>query len=405
MMSKLVRGRSVWVVALMLAIGAVALLAGCGGSSSSSSESEGSTNSAETESGSATTAATEEEESAGGGESSAVEAAKAEFEKFIKPQPDIEIPPVPKKPPTGTKLTVVTCPLPVCRAETDPAKKAAEELGWSIEYLQTELTPEAYQATMDQVVAKPPEALSVIASIPYEVIEKQIKELAAKKVPIVAIAPIGIEPNEAGPVLGVVTGPPQFGQSGRLMGDAVVADHGEGAKTVFITDPSLKGVWGPVQEEFTKVVTGAGGEVEELQVEAAQIGKSIPTQVTSYVQSHSDVEYLAFALNDLTVGVPQALESAGLNESVKIVSRAPQPANLENIKNGVEWTSVAEENSAGGYRSIDQLVRAMQGVPLGELANPAGWAQIINSESVTETDAVPTTPGFPTVFQEAWHLK
>lgn len=397
-MSKLAQGRvTSFVVACVVALGFAGLLAACGGSDSTSSSGDATGSSTEaTETGTTASKTTV---------SPAVEEAEAEVAKYVKPQAQIEIPTLPAKPTAGTELTLVSCPLPVCRAETDPAKKAAEELGWKVEYLQTELTPEAYQATMNQIIANPPEVLSVIASIPFEVIEKPINELAAKGIPIVAIAPIEVEPSEAGPVQGVVTGPPQFAQSGRLMGDAVVADAGEGARTVFITDPSLKGVWGPTQSEFTKVVTGAGGEVDELQVEAAQIGKNIPTEVTSYAQSHPDVEYLAFALNDLSTGVPQALESAGLNESVKIVSRAPQPANLENIKNGVEWTSIAEENSAGGYRSIDQLARILQKVKLGDLTNPAGWAQIINSESVTETDAVPTTPGYPTVFQEAWHLK
>ncbi len=382
----------------------MALLAGCGGSSSSSSESttaesSGSTGSSEGETGSSTTAA------AKGGESAAVEAAKAEFEKFVKPQPPIEIPKLPKKPQSGVKLTLLACPLPVCRAETDPAKKAAEELGWHVEYLQAELTPEATQAAMNQIVANPPEVLAASASIPYEVIEKQVNELAAKNVPIVVIAPIGVEPSEKGPIYGAVVGPPELAQSGRLIGSSIVADHGEGAKVAYVTDPSLEGLWGPSEKEIMKVVEGAGGEVEVLNVELAQIGKQIPTQVVSYVQSHPEVEYLAFAVNDLTAGVPQALESAGLNEQVKIISRAPQPTNLENIKNGTEWASIAEENTAGGYRLIDQLARVLQKVPLGELANPKGWAQIMTAESVTETNEVPVTPGVPQVFQEAWHLK
>jgi ribose transport system substrate-binding protein len=396
-MSKLARGRSGWLVTLLLMVGAAILIAGCGGGSSSSSSSASETDGTGTK----TTAA---QTQSGGSDNPAVKKAETEFAKFVKPQPPIEIPPLSKKPPTGKKITILTCPLPVCQSETKPAKEAAEALGWKVTYLQTELTPEAYQAAMNQIVADPPELLSAITSIPYELIEKQIKDLAAKNIPIVLISPLGVEPSPAGPVKGIVVGPDQFAQSGRLMGAAVVNEAGEGAKTVFITDPSL-GVWNPAQAAFSKVVTEAGGEAEVLKVEAAQIGKNIPTQVTSYVQSHPEVEYLAFALSDLSAGVPQALESAGLNEQVKIVSRAPQAVNLENIENGTEWATVAEENTAGGWRSVDQLARLLEGEELGELANPAGWAQILTAESITETDAVPTTPGVPQVFEEAWHLK
>lgn len=397
-------GRLQWLVGVLLLALSVTVLVGCGGGGSSSSTGSSTTPRSEepAEEGSSEDASSKE--SASGPASAAVEAAEAEFAKFVKPQPEIEIPPLPSKPEAGKKITIVTCPLPVCQAATSPAKEAAEELGWKVKYLQTELTPEAYQATMNQVVADPPEVFSIIASIPVELIEKQLKELAAAEVPIVAIAPVGVTPSESGPVRGVTVGPPQFAQDGRLMGDTVVNDHGEGAKAVFITDPSLA-VWLPTQHEFTKVVEGAGGEVEVLDVEAAQIGKTIPTQVTSYVQSHPEVEYLTFALSDLAAGVPQALESSGLNEQVKILSRAPQAVNLENIKSGVEWASVADEDTAVGYRSVDQLARILAGEELGELANPAGWAQIFTSESVTQTKEVPQPPGFPAVFREAWHLK
>jgi len=398
-------GRLQWLVGVLFLALSLTVLIGCGSGGGSSTTANSSTTPSKEEASEAGSSEDASSETASSGpSSSAVEAAEAEYAKFVKPQPSLVIPPLPSKPPSGKSITIVTCPLPVCQAATEPAKKAAEELGWKVKYLQTELTPEAYQEVMNQVVADPPELFSIIASIPVEVIEKQLKELAAENVLISAIAPVGVTPNENGPVRGIVVGPPQFGQAGRLMGDTVVNDHGEGAKAVFITDPSLA-VWLPTQHEFTKVIEGSGGEVEVLDVEAAQIGKAVPTQVTSYVQSHPEVEYLAFAVNDLTTGVPQALESAGLNEQVKTISRAPQPTNLENIKSGVEWASVADEDTAVGYRSVDQLARSLAGVKLGGLADPAGWAQIFTSESVTETEEVPQPPGFPTVFQEAWHLK
>ena len=93
------------------------------------------------------------------------------------------------------------------------------------------------------------------------------------------------------------------------------------------------------------------------------------------------MKYLVFGFADLATGVPQALKAAGLADQVRIVSRAPQPTNLENIKAGTEFASVGEENAAAGYRAVDMLARKLAGgKPLDN--NPVGWHQIFTKKNV-----------------------
>lgn len=370
--------------AVALAVVAVALAA-CGGSSNS---------------GTGTTAS-----KSASADNPAVASAKAEYAKYVKQQPAIDIPALPSKPPAGKTVTIETCPLPVCKSETDPAVAAAKKLGWKVTYLQSALTPASYQTTVNQILANPTQLVAITPVVPNSFIDKQLAAFGAKRVPVVEIAPAGDLPSPNGPVLAAVTGPPSFGQSGRLMGDAVVADGGAGAKAVFVWDPSLASIWSPIKDNFTRVVQGAGGSVDVLKVNQMDIGKAIPNQVVSYVQAHPDVRYVAFALDDLDTGVAQALDSAGVAGQVKILSRAPQPANLANIKAGREWLSIAEENVSAGYRAVDQLARIVMGVDLGNLRNPAGWAQILTKDNIASTSAPPTTPGYPDVFLKAWHLQ
>jgi hypothetical protein len=387
-------------LSLITALLSIFVIAGCGSGGGSSTGATASSATNENEGGTENAAETE------GSGNAAVKAAEAEFAEYAKEQPPIEIPVLPKKPESGKTLTITTCPLPVCKSETEPAKEAAEELGWKVTTIEGALTPQAYQTTMSQVATNPGEMVAISPVLPNSFIKEQLDELKAKEIPIVQMAPAGDNPSPKGPVLAAVTGPPQFAKSGQLMGDAVVNDKKGAAKTVFIWDKALAGFWQPTLDEFKKVVEGAGGSVEVLEVSQEQIGKSIPTAVVSYVQAHPEVEYLAFALSDLATGVPQSLAASGLNEQVKILSRAPQATNIENIANGTEWLTVAEENVSAGYRSIDQLARILQGVELGELENPAGWHQIIDAENAGNyTEGVPTPKGFPEVFQEAWHLK
>jgi ribose transport system substrate-binding protein len=384
-MLRLRRARALAVgVALSTAMATV----GCG-SSSSSSSSQGSTNAA------ATT----------GASSPAVSAAKGALARYLKPQPPISVPALPKRPPAGLRLSVITCNIPVCLTESDAVVAGAKLLGWKVNVVQFNLTPEAYQAAWTQVVQSAPQLLSAIAIFPDAVVKQQILALEAKHVPYVGISPNTLDvPSAHGPMQAAVVGAPQYEQAGSLMGDAVVADADGAAKTAFIWDPANSGLWSPIKDSFSKVVSGAGGSVDVVDVSEQNIGKTIPGQIVSYVQSHPSVKYLAFALSDLDAGVPQALQAAGLAGNVKIVSRAPQASNLAALKSGAEWVEIGEENTAGGYRSVDQLARIVEHVPLGGLRNPAGWAQIFTKNNVPQTATAPVTPGTPAAFERAWHL-
>ncbi|RZU74950.1 hypothetical protein EV384_3450 [Micromonospora kangleipakensis] len=46
---------------------------------------------------------------------------------------------------------------------------------------------------------------------------------------------------------------------------------------------------------------------------------------------------------------------------------------MADVESGAQWATVHEENSAGGYRAIDQLARIAAGVDLGDLRDAVGW--------------------------------
>jgi hypothetical protein len=331
--------------------------------------------------------------------------AKAEFARFHVVQPPLAIPVLPKRPPSGLRLTLTTCPLPVCLAATNPAAAAAKLLGWTVRTIQAPYTPEGYQTAWNQVLQQPTDLIAASAVVPNSFISKQLAVVAQRHTPLVMfVPPAGDTPTSNGPVLAGVVGPPQFEQDGRLMADAVIADANGGPNTVWITDPAVV-IFKPAQSAFTQAVTATGGHVDELNVSLAGIGKTVPGQVVSYVQAHPNVKYLAFALDDLTIAVPQALKAAGAFNGVKILSRAPQPANLAAIKAGDEWASVADDDVSAGYRAVDQLARIVERVPLGDLRDPPGWGQILTKDNITETTAPPTPLGLPGAFLNAWHLQ
>jgi hypothetical protein len=292
----------------------------------------------------------------------------------------------------------------VCATTSKAQQASAEKLGWKVKYLTFDLTPESYKATIDQVVQDPPDLLAINALLPDSAIASQLAALQKAGTQIIETVPAGAEPKPEGPVEGVVASDPQFGQSGELMGSAVVADAGGPAKTVFVLDPALAGSLHAVTEGFTKVVTGAGGSVDQLKVNTAETGKAMPGQIVSYLQAHPDTKYLALALADYAAGVPQALKSAGLSDKVKIISRAPQASTMADIKSGAQWASVGEENTAAGWRANDLLARLAANVDPGDLRNAAGWHQIFIADNTKDTSTAPQATDFEAVFEKAWHL-
>ncbi len=333
--------------------------------------------------------------------SPALAAAEARYKQFVQPQPAPNVPTLPTRPPSNRTITIQTCPLPVCKTTTDAARAAALKLGWKVTYLQSDLTPQAYQTVLSQIVQSPPQLLALSPLVPNSFITKQLATLQKVGTKIVEMAPAGDSPNASGPVQGVVAGAADFSFRGGLMGDSIVADaHGK-ADTLFVWDPSLASIWDPEKAALTKVVTDAGGNVDVLKVSQANIGKTIPAQVTSYLQSHPNVKYVAFVIADLAIGVPSALKSAGV-PSVKIISTGPQASTMADIAAGNQWASVGQENAAAGYRAIDQLARLTMNIPLGPLANTAGWTQIFIKGNVTQTSAAPSPDGFPQNYLKAW---
>jgi hypothetical protein len=329
--------------------------------------------------------------------------AQAEFAEF-QSQPLETIPALPTAPPADKTMTLITCSLPVCATLADGAADAAEKVGWKLTTLNSNSTPEGFVSAMNQVAANPPDALSYIGTLPDSSVKDQLAKIAAAGTKIVTISPIGDPLATPGPVKAVAGGVTDVAQSGRLMGDAVVADAAGRANSVFVWDPTFAGAWGPIKESYDEVLNSVGSKPGVLEVSNANIGKTVPSQIVSYLQAHPDTKYVALAIVDYNTGLDAALKAAGLSGKVKIVSRAANTSALAAIEDGTQWASVGLELAAMAYRSVDQLARLVMDVPLGARVDVPGWQQIYTEENVSQTDEAPEPPDYVKLYETAWHV-
>ncbi|GAA3942371.1 hypothetical protein GCM10023085_25190 [Actinomadura viridis] len=330
--------------------------------------------------------------------------AEAAYAKFTQRQPAPPVPTLPAPAPGGKRLAVVTCSIPVCVTLSDGAEEAARKLGWTVTTLQSNSTPQGFVSVMNQVAADPPDALAYIPAVPDSSIRPQLAKLQAAGTKITQISPLADVLTPNGPVGAVVFGQNDAALTGTLMGQAVVADADGPVKSVFVWDPSFTGSWGPIKDAYQKVLKGAGRQAGVLEVSNANIGKTVPGQIVSYLQAHPDTKYVALAVVDYNAGLDAALRAAGLSGKVKILSRAADASSLKAIKAGTQWASIGLELAAAGYRAVDQLIRLMTGVPLGDRADAPGWQQIYVKGNVTQTSAQPEPPGYAQTYYAAWRL-
>jgi len=328
--------------------------------------------------------------------------AKTAFAKYTEIQPAAAVPALPAPAPTGKRLVLISCSLPVCATLADGAVVAAKKLGWNIQVLNSNSTPQGFLSVLDQVVANPPDGLIYIAVLPDSSIKSQLNKLHAAGTKLAVLAPQGVPMMP--PVGGAVLGEKDASFTGNLMAQSVIADADGPADSVFVWDPSVKGAWGPIKDAYVQEMKAAGGNAGVLEVSNANIGKTVPSQIVSYLQAHPETKYVALCVVDYNAGLDSALAAAGLSGKVKIISRAADAASLKAIDAGTQWASIGLELAAAAYRSVDQIVRMIAGVPLGDRADAAGWQQIYTKDNITQTSANPEPPGYAKAYYAAWHV-
>lgn len=181
-MSRTPRWKAVLVVVAALLVAAGLAACGGGGSSSSSSTSESSEAPAEETGGETKGAADEGEGGGGSNEEIAAESLKV-AEEHIKSAQIGPTEPIKNPIPKGKKLIYVNCGQPACTTQGEYFAEAAQVLGWTVEEIAAEPTPQSIQASFEEVVRKKPDGVASAGFGPA-LYPKQVKALNEMNIPI-----------------------------------------------------------------------------------------------------------------------------------------------------------------------------------------------------------------------------
>jgi ribose transport system substrate-binding protein len=373
----------------VLALGAsLIVLSACGSDDSSDSDSAAS--------GATSTA------SAG---SDQVAAAKASVEKF-KAEKDFV---GPGSGPEGVKdknITVIACPLANegCTKAAKAVETAGKLLGWKVNIVDGQGSPQASSAAMKQAIAAKTEGIALVA-IDKEMVSGVLPAAQKAKIPVVSFADNNVPGDGPDNVFAVVGLDADV--LGTMIADWMVADSDGKASVAMFNAPELS----TIQQRYDaskKVIDGCDGcEVGVTQnFQLATSATQLPLLTTNVLTKHPDADYLWNPSGGLGSLQATAVDQSASKGKVKTVTFDCVSTNLKQIRAGdsslVACAGTGEVQS--GFAIVDQLNRAFAGEPRAEEGDTIPF-HLIDKANAPEPDVGwPGDPGFEEGYKKIWGL-
>ena len=303
--------------------------------------------------------------------------------------------------PTGKRVVYMQCGIPVCVAVGDIMQQAAQALGIKYSRVNTGATAEDIVKAWTQVANSPPDGV-LATGAPTVLYSAQLQQLAAAHVPVVIWA---MTEGVGNGIVANLEDSTFFSNAAKLMADwlAVNAGAGGGAKVLYVDAPEFL-VAAPMKAAFKDELTAdcSSCTVDSIDVKIADVGTQVPSRVVSYLQQHPDVKWVVPAAGDFAIGVPAAMQQAGIT-GVQLVSQSGSPVNYGYIKDGSEALDVGHPLGMLSYRAIDALARAMTGQPVPTYTPIPRW--YITKDNVGSFDASKPwvgPSGFDSAYRKLW---
>jgi len=373
------RFRVTSVLALAFALAALLAIAGCGSSDDDSGTSGGDT------------ASTEAAASPG------VKAAEEQIAEYMEPPTDLGVSEPLSETPTGKRIAFLESGAPAGKQLGDAMEAATAALGTEFTRIPAGLSPQTILKGWSQILADPPDAV-IFGGFPTAIMMPQLEKMKELGVPVLTAYT-----DEAPGLTIAVVGEPQYEATGTSLANFVTAESGGDATTLLVTNRDIPGLL-PQREWVEKVYKQncTGCELDVIEAPLDGIGRTIPGEVVSYLQSHPDTNWIVFGVPEFLAGVPQAIKAAAIDD-VQGVTQSETPLVFEYIANDELMTAtygISLEFSS--WNLVDSAARAIVGDPPRE-PGPSP-AQFLYEEDMTFdlSKPWPSVENFKEKFEELW---
>lgn len=329
-------------------------------------------------------------------------AARAALAKYSERPARIPVTvPVGKKIPEGKKIDFILCGVQSCKDLADFFTAAAGELGWTVNQIATQGTPESVQAAYEQSLRDKPDAV-VASGFPRAVYTKQLAQLKAAGIPVIQ--------SNADDVVGdgislLKNGPKDVGIQGEMIASWVVSDSGAKADTVYFDLPAYT-ILKPVKDGFAAKYREwcEGCALDSVDVPITAVGKDMPDRVVSYLRSHPKVTHVVFSLGLLNVGVPAALKTAGITGKHLVVN-VGDAQSYQYIQGGLTDGAMALNSHETAWLQADALARHFTGQSMDVDQKAVLPNMLVTKDNLPSADGdFPLVEDYQAQFKALWGL-
>ena len=338
--------------------------------------------------------------SSSGASAAGVAKAKDFVTKVAARPTTVGLPAIAKEVPAGKKITFISCGVEACEVQGDILKQGAAELGWTLEAIGTDGSPEQLQNAFETALRQGSDAV-ILNAVTRATVAKQIEEAEKKGVPFVTCC--SVEQTGEG-ILYNASPPAQSVRIGEALAAHIVSDSDGEASTLFVNIsafPILKHLGESFKGSYRKFCPDCG--YDSIDIPLASLGKDAPDRIVSFLRSHPKVDYVMLSVsNALGAGLPAALRAAGLADKVKLVGQSADTQTMQDLQAGNVKAIVPFDYYAVDYLMLDSLARHFAGVEVPDIKPPL-W--ITTPETIPDGATkgnVPVVVNYRDEFKTAW---
>jgi ABC-type sugar transport system substrate-binding protein len=339
-------------------------------------------------------------DSAAGGNADISAAKQLSTDSATRPTQITQSKPIDKPIPTGKKITFISCGVEACAVQGPILAEGAQLLGWSVNQVGTDGSPEKVQNAFQAAVRGGANAV-IINAADKDALAAPIANAKSKGVEVVTCCSLAEQGKD---VLFNTGTPEQNAEIGKMLAGKVVSDTGGKANALYANVSAfaiLAAVGTTFESEYKKLC--ADCKYAKIDIPLTSLGKDAPDRIVSYLRSHPDVNYLVLSESgSLGPGLPAALQAAGLGDKVKIVGQGGNQQVYQDVGSG-KISAVTPSSLYGyDYSMLDALARKWAGVPV-EQTPPEFWLMTKeNMPASINGPAFPIVEDYKTQWAKLW---
>lgn len=300
--------------------------------------------------------------------------------------------------PSDKTIGFVSCGADVCIELGNALTAAADALGWTTQIISTDGSVEQVSNAWRQLANSDVDAVYG-SGYPREIFEGSLQQLEAKGVPVVMCCTV----DEPGNGITVMQGQSaDYGPLAELWAASVTVDSGAAGEVLYVSNPGFS-----TQEDMTRYFKEDLAEmcpdctIQDLEIPLSAVGTESSNRIVSTLRANPDIKHVVVAYGGVTVGLPAALETAGLGD-VKIIDQSATLQGYQYIATGEQLGTVVYPYRDSMWQAADTFARVFTDQPIDPSDQPPQFWYVDQDNLPGTGEYFPTVEGYQEQYKQLW---